>query len=239
MPVIWRPTAVGPAAVIAYLSAAMTDAEFDKALIGAAFARAAEVGWNRVSVPAVARTAGLDLAQARERFPARAAILLRFGRLADQAALTQAPAEGTVRDRLFYLLMQRIDVLQSHRAGVLALMRALPGRPPAVLLLACATRRSMRWLLGAAGVSTAGLRGELRVKGLCAVWLCAMRAWQRDETEDMSVTMAAVDTALQRAERLASWFGGGSARPRPAEPEDATAAPPDLPESPAPEAPVP
>lgn len=217
----------------------MTDVEFDKALIAAAFERAAEAGWDRVSVPAAARAAGLDLARARERFPARAAILLRLGRLADQAALAQAPAEGTVRDRLFYLLMQRIDVLQSYRPGVLALMRALPSRPPAVLLLACATRRSMRWLLGAAGVSTAGLRGELRVKGLCAVWMCAMRAWQRDETDDMSLTMAALDTALQRAERLASWFGGGSPPARPGEPEETTAIPPDLPESPAPETPAP
>ncbi len=217
----------------------MTDAEFDKALIAAAFARAAEAGWDRVSVPEVARAADLDLARARERFPARAAILLRLGRLADQAALAQAPAEGTVRDRLFYLLMQRIDVLQAHRAGVFALMRALPARPPAVLLLACATRRSMRWMLGAAGVSTAGLRGELRVKGLCAVWLCAMRAWQRDESEDMSGTMAAVDTALQRAERVASWLGGGSAHRAPAAENVAEQAPPDLPESPAPETPAP
>lgn len=99
----------------------------------------------------------------------------------------------------------------------------------------------MRWLLGAAGVSTAGLRGELRVKGLCAVWLCAMRAWQRDETDDMSVTMAALDTALQRAERLASWFGGGTPRTRRADEEAKPegAPPPDLPETPAPETPVP
>lgn len=219
----------------------MTDAEFDKALIAAAFARAAEAGWDRVSVPEAARAAGLDLAQARARFPARAAILLRLWRLADQAALAQAPTEGTVRDRLFYLLMQRIDVLQTYRAGILALMRGLPARPPAAILLACATRRSMRWLLGAAGVSTAGLRGELRVKGLCAVWLCAIRAWQRDETEDMSITMAAVDTALQRAERLAPWLGGGPARARPAEEEPAPkdTPPPDLPETPAPETPAP
>ncbi len=200
----------------------MTDAEFDKALIGAAFAQAGERGWDRVSVVRAARTAGLDLARARERFPGRASLLLRFGRLADQAALAQAPSEGTVRDRLFYLLMQRLDVMQEHRDGVLALMRRLPFDPPTALMLECATRRSMAWLLETAGVSTAGLRGRLRVHGLVGVWLLALRAWRADETEDMSATMSAVDTALQRADRLAACLGGsggGATRPESPAPE--------------------
>ncbi len=132
--------------------AAMDDAAFDNALIAAAFQLAAEQGWRRVSVVAAARAAGLPLARARERFPGRSAILLRFGRLADQAALAEAPSEGPVRDRLFDLLMRRIDALQTHRAGVLALLRALPAEPPTALLLALATRRSMRWMLAAAGI---------------------------------------------------------------------------------------
>ncbi len=185
----------------------MSDAEFDKALVGAAFALAEKDGWDAVSVAEAARSAGLDLARARVRFPSRAAILLRLGRLADQAALAQLPAEGTVRDRLFYLLMQRIDVLQEHRAGMLGLLRRLPFDPGTALLLDSATRRSMRWLLDAAGVPTAGLRGAVRVHGLYGVWLWAIRAWQRDETDDMSQTMSAVDVALRRAEQLAPWLG--------------------------------
>lgn len=215
----------------------MSDAEFDKALVGAAFALAGRSGWDAVSVAEAARSAGLDLVRARERFPGRAAILLRFGRLADQAALAQVPSEGSIRDRLFYLLMQRIDVMQEHRAGVLALLRRLPCHPATALLLDCATRRSMGWLLGAAGVSTAGLRGELRLRGLCGVWLWAMRAWQRDETEDMSTTMSAVDTALQRAGRLAAWLGD-AARPA-AEPAPAPEPEPPVPEAPPPPIPPP
>ena len=74
--------------------------------------------------------------------------------------------------------MRRIDALQVHRAGVLALLRALPADPPTALLLALATRRSMRWMLEAAGIPTRGIHGELRVKGLVAVWLWTIRAWR-------------------------------------------------------------
>ena len=210
----------------------MDDAAFDSALIAAAFQMAAGRGWARLSVAAAARDAGLPLARARERFPTRAAVLLRFGRLADQAALAEAPSDGPVRDKLFYLLMRRIDVLQAHRAGILALLRDLPGQPTIALLLAAANRRSMRWMLGAAGISTSGLGGDLRVKGLLAVWLWTIRAWRTDESTDLSATMSALDSALQRAERLAGWFGWRS-RPPPEAPAEVA-----VPEEPPPVAPA-
>jgi AcrR family transcriptional regulator len=193
----------------------MDDDAFDRALIAAAFQLAAEIGWRAATIPAAARAASLPLARARARFPSRAALLLRFGRLADQAALADVPADGAPRDRLFDLLMRRMDMLQSHRAGVLALLRALPAEPPTALLLMLATRRSMRWMLGAAGIQADGLRGELRLKGLVAVWLWTLRAWRSDDSEDMSATMAALDVALQRADQAAGWLGW---RPRPPEP---------------------
>lgn len=206
--------------------AAMDDAEFDRALIAAAFQVAAESGWRAVSVAAAARAGGLALSRARERFPGRAAILVRFGRMADQSALADAPADGPVRDRLFDLLMRRIDALQSHRAGLLALLRALPGEPPTALLLALATRRSMRWMLEASGVSAHGIRGEARVRGLMAVWLWTIRAWRTDESTDLSATMAALDVALRRAEQAAEWLGW-RARTAAAPPAPETPPPPE------------
>ena len=207
----------------------MDDAEFDRALIASGFRLAAEQGWRSVSIAAAARAADLPLARARARFPGRAALLLRFGRLADQAALADATSEGPARDRLFDLLMRRIDALQGHRAGVLALLRALPGEPPTALLLALATRRSMRWMLEAADIPARGARGELRVKGLLAVWLWTLRAWRADETEDLSTTMAALDAALRRAESAAGWLGWG-ARPADVPPPETTAPEPPPPE---------
>jgi ubiquinone biosynthesis protein COQ9 len=219
----------------------MTGSEFDTALVTAAFRLAAEDGWRKVSVASAARAAGLSLAEARGRFPSRAAILLRFGQLADQAALLDAPSRGPVRDRLFDLLMRRFDMLQAHRSGVQALLRSLPTDPPTALLLACETRRSMRWMLQGAGVSATGPRGGLQVRGLVAAWLWAVRAWDRDESEDLSGTMAAIDTALQRAEQISAWLHGprpAPAPPVPPPPSDATgAAEPDPYNQPSAEAP--
>jgi hypothetical protein len=214
----------------------MTDAEFDRALITAAFSIAAERGWRHLSVAEAARRAELPLARARVRFPVRGVVLLRFGSLADQAALADAPTEGPVRDRLFGMLMRRIDALQAQREGILALLRWLPTNPPAAALMAAANLRSMRWMLEGAGIEVSGPRGKLLARGLLAVWLATVRAWRSDTSEDLSGTMAALDRALRRAEQVAGWFCGRRAAepaappapPAPAEggpgaPEDAAA----------------
>ncbi len=200
----------------------MDDDAFDRALISAAFAQAAALGWRHLSIVGAARDSGLPLPRARARFPSRGALLLRFGRIADQAALAEATGEGTVRDQLFDLIMRRIDVLQAHRSGVLALFRALPCDPPTAVLLTCATKRSLRWMAQAAGVDLHGLRGELKLRGLLGVWLWTVRAWERDETTDLSATMAALDNALNRAEQAARWLH----RCRAAKPDAAAAPPP-------------
>jgi hypothetical protein len=185
----------------------MTDDEFDASLVSAAFAYGADEGWRKVSPAAAARRAGLDLSRTRYRFPGRVAVLQRFGALADAYALTGA-ADGTAKDRLFDLLLRRFDFLQTHRAGVIALLRYAPLDPGLGAWLLSETMRSMRWLLEGAGVSSRGVRGELRAQGLAAVWAWGLRAWLSDESEDLASTMAAVDVALSRADQIAARLGG-------------------------------
>jgi AcrR family transcriptional regulator len=200
----------------------MSQSDFDTALVTAAFRIAGERGWPSVTIAAAAREAGLSLAEARSRFPGRSALLLRFGRMIDRMALDDAAPECTVRERLFDLLMRRYDALQPHRAGVKSLMRALPTDPPHALLLHAATQFSMRWMLQAAGVTAIGLRGQLQAKGLTAIWYWGLRTWERDETEDLTATMATLDSALARADRMASWLHGRGTAPAPAPTEEAS-----------------
>lgn len=209
----------------------MDNAEFDSALVASAFSLAAERGWSGVSVAQAARDADLPLDRARRRFPARCVVLLRFGSLADQAALELAANEGSPRDRLFDMLMRRIDFLQRHRPGMLALLRHLPRDPPLALALAAASQCSMGWMLEGAGVSARGPHGQLRRKALLAVWLWTLRAWQRDDSEDLAATMAALDLALLRAEQAETWLSG---RQQAAAPESTPEAPFDEPPAPEP-----
>lgn len=197
----------------------MSDQDFEAALIDAAFALGAQAGWRHVSPAAAARHAGLDLVRARALFPCTGTILKKFGRLADAAALSHALQEGSVRDRLFDSLLRRFDFLQARRPGVLALMKALPSCPPLAVALAEMNIASMGWLLEGAGVDATGLTGVVKKRGLLAVWLYGLRAWAADESLDLTATMAAVDSALARAERFAARFSTEPAPKAAPEPE--------------------
>ena len=203
----------------------MIDTDFEKALVNAAFALGAEQGWRKVSVAAAARHAGLDLGQARSTFRCTGAILKKFGQMADAAVLTGGLTEGSVRDRLFDLLLRRFDYLQTQRAGVLALLKFLPACPPLALALGELDLVSMGWLLEGAGVDATGLRGALKKRGLLLIWAYGIQAWARDESNDLTATMAAVDKALARAEGVAARFGRTTVTTPPDSPSPETPSP--------------
>ncbi|GAN52837.1 TetR family transcriptional regulator [Tanticharoenia sakaeratensis] len=176
--------------------------DFDSTLLRAAMDQAANRGWRRLSLVDAARDAGLPPDAVRARFPMKTALLLRLGRMADESALRDDGSAGTLRERLFDLLMRRFDVLQHYREGVRAVLHALPYDPGLTAFLGLATLDTMRWMAEAAGVNTDGLGGIVRINALVGVWTHTLRAWERDDSPDLSATMAALDQALDRAERF-------------------------------------
>lgn len=186
-----------------------SDSDPSVVLVAACFAQIAARGWTGLSIARAARDSGIALDTARRSIPGRYALLAQFGELADFHTLKDAPTEGQPRDRLFDLTMRRIDFLQSHRSGVLALLQAVPFDPPAALIMSVATLRSMGWLLAAAGVEGMGVRGELQRAGMMAVWGWTVRTWQRDLSDDLAATMAVLDNTLRRAENVDGWLASG------------------------------
>ncbi|MFT8676158.1 MAG: TetR family transcriptional regulator [Acetobacter sp.] len=185
--------------------------DFDTALIASAMTLAEEKGWASVSVLDAARAAGLPLAEARQRFPFRVSVLLGLGRMADNAALSDDMISGSARERLFDLLMRRLDVFQQYRHGVRSVLRTLPLDPPMAILLGGATLESMRWMADAAGIGTPGLGGLARVNMVVGIWAHTLRAWDKDESPDMGSTMAALEQGLDKAARFGLFPAGQAA----------------------------
>lgn len=178
--------------------------------IAAALALAAEKGWSGISLADVAAAAGMKMSELYALYPSKQAILDGFSRRVDAEVLRSVDAEapeGEARERLFDVLMRRFDALEPNRDGLRAILRSCAVDPVALVCSAFALRRSMAAMLEAAGLSAAGLPGILRIKGLSAVYLLALRAWLGDETPDRAQTMAALDRGLRRAAGWASLLG--------------------------------
>lgn len=171
-------------------------------------------GWRDLSLADIAAEAGLDMATTHGIYPTKAAILLALARQSDHDILTSLaddPLEGGAKDRLFDLLMRRVDRLQQHRDAYLTLLRELPQTPFEATCLSRQVRRSMGLMLETAGISTSGLRGLVRVQGLVAIYLAGLHAWRRDDSEDLAKTMAEIDKRLGQAVRITEMF---AARPK-------------------------
>lgn len=168
-------------------------------------------GWSALTMRAVAAEAGITLAELRARFASPYEMLRAHAAAVDAAVIegTMEDDTSTARDRLFDVLMRRLDFLQPHRAGVVRFMRDLPRDPLLALWLASEQPRTMRWMLEAAGLEATGPKGAFRAHGLGVVWLATLRAWAKDESEDLSATMAALDRALDQADRAARSLGLG------------------------------
>jgi AcrR family transcriptional regulator len=114
-------------------------AETEADLLEQAFTLIAEQGWRDFSLTALAKRAGVPLSKVYAAFPTRAAVLPALGRRLDEAMLDLDPAEEfagmSPRERVFELVMRRLDAMAPFRAGLRALGRraatSTSWRPPA------------------------------------------------------------------------------------------------------------
>jgi AcrR family transcriptional regulator len=184
-------------------------ADSDARLVAGLWRVVARYGWDGLTMRRVSAASGVSLAELRGRIPTPSVLLALHGRVVDQQVLegTVADTGDTPRERLFDVLMRRIDAMQPHRRGILRLLDEALTDPVLALALAAGLPRSMAWMLEAAQIGTDGFSGALRANGLAAVWLYTVRAWAWDTSEDLGPTMAALDRALDRAEQAARTIG--------------------------------
>jgi len=188
-------------------------------LIDAALRLAALQGWSDTTMADVAEAAKVPLAETRRHFASKQALLAALFARIDAAMLEGLDAETTdepVRDRLFDVIMRRFDAMAPYKDGIRAIAREQVRDPAALFCLAAGPmRRSIDWMLAGARVRPWGPLQPLQRKGLGLIFLGALRAWFRDDSQDLSKTMAAVDRGLARADSVLRMLPVGAPRQTP------------------------
>ena len=154
---------------------------------------------------AIARRAGLSLADCRAAFPAVLAVLAAYTAEIDRRVLAGGDAETAEeppRERLFDLLMRRLEALTPHKRAIRSLAISAMRDPALAIVLNALTVGSMQWMLSAADINAAGPKGILRGQGLALLYASVMRTWLDDDDPGLARTMAALDRALARGARL-------------------------------------
>jgi AcrR family transcriptional regulator len=178
-------------------------------LIAAFLTLLAETSIDRIGLTEIAASAGVTLAQMRGEFGSPLAILAAYLKDIDRAVLAEDFSdmeEEPPRERLFDVLMRRLEKLAPHRQAIRSLMRSARGNPPLTLALNRLAVRSQKWMLAAAGAGGSGPRGALRAQGLAVLFNSVLRTWVRDDDPGLARTMAALDRALARGQRFAGFL---------------------------------
>jgi hypothetical protein len=168
----------------------------------------AEHAYEHIGFSDVATRAGVPLHRCRAEFDTLIDVLAAHLRVVDSAVLAGADADMAqepARERLFDVLMRRLEVLTPHKAAIRSLARSARCNPPLGLALNALAVRSQRWMLTAADIDNTGLRGAIRAQGLAYLYADVLRVWLKDEDPGLARTMAALDRQLARGAR---WVRG-------------------------------
>src|SRR5271169_1212154 len=174
-------------------------------IIAAFLALLAEKPIEQIGFAEIAKEAHVSLGQLRGEFASTLAIFAAHIKATDRAVLAadlSDMAEEPPRERLFDVLMRRLEVLAPHRQAVRSLLRSARRNPPLALALNGLAVRSQQWMLTAAGINASGPRGMIRAQGLAMLFASVLRTWIDDDDPGQARTMAALDRALGRGQRF-------------------------------------
>jgi AcrR family transcriptional regulator len=178
--------------------------------IDALMALLAEHPFEDIGLAEVAGRAGLKLSQLRAEFGSTLAIFAAHIKDIDRAVLSGGDTDMTEeppRERLFDVLMRRLEALAPYKEAVRSIMRSARRHPGLAFALNAMAVRSQQWMLEAAGINASGPRGALRAQGAALMFARVLSVWVNDESEGLDRAMAALDRGLASAERWDGFVG--------------------------------
>jgi AcrR family transcriptional regulator len=168
-----------------------------------------EKSLEQISLGDIARRAGVTLADMRNEFSSIIGILAAHMKDTDSKVLSSDLSDMTEegpREKLFDVLMRRLETLAPHKLAVRSLLRSAARNPGLAMALNGFAVRSLQFMLTAADIDTAGPRGMVRAQGLALLYSRVLSVWVDDEDPGLARTMAALDRELSRGARWNGFF---------------------------------
>lgn len=172
-------------------------------VVDALMSLAAEQPWNAFTLSDIAQQAEISLADLRDLFPSKGAILGAFVRRIDRIILDSPAADMAdqeARERVLDLMMRRLDALSPYRAALKSIHEAFSGDLAGMFALNQQGLNSWRYLLDSIGIGTEGPLGLMKIQGAILVFSRAFPVFLGEEDAGLPASMAALDRELKRGE---------------------------------------
>ncbi len=174
-------------------------------IIDALMTLAGDMRWDQITLSMITAKADVSLADLRDHYPSKGAILGGFSKRIDRIVL-----DGTgddmlgepARERVLDIMMRRLDALAPYKAGLKEIRNATRRDPLMLAALNQLALNSWRYMLAAADIETEDELGILRIQGAALVFVRTLDTWFDDEGEDLARTMAKLDKELGNGEKI-------------------------------------
>lgn len=181
-------------------------------VVDATMSLAARREFGDVTLSDIAREAELSLADLRDLFPSKGAILGGFYRRIDREVLDAFAVDSTsepARERLYAVLSRRLRALEPYREAIGSINRWAARDPLSASALNREIVNSMRYMLEAADVDSDGPVGALKLQGLALAWGRIINDWIEGDSHSALATLdrelAKGERWVDQAEDLARW----------------------------------
>ena len=106
------------------------------------------------------------------------------------------------KDMIFEILMMRFDLLQANRKAILSIFKSFRNNPKELVFMLPKLLISIETMLSCVKISSKGVVGKLKIKGILIIYLTTFLVWIGDETESLEKTMTFLDNSLDQIEKL-------------------------------------
>ncbi|MDX5593917.1 TetR family transcriptional regulator [Pseudovibrio sp. SPO723] len=162
-----------------------------------------EQSYASITYASIAEASDVGLDVLRASYDSKIDILGAFVSQIDQKVLAEADEdmeEEGARERLFDVLMTRLDFLAPHRAALRHLRDAVEASPGFGLEMQRTSAKSMEWMLAGAGIELHGLRKVGVTNALTVGFWRVLKVWLEEEDKRQPKTMAALDQMLREGQ---------------------------------------
>ena len=114
--------------------------------------------------------------------------------------------KSTYKDMIFETIMMRFDILQDHRKAIISIFKSFKSRPKDLLSFFPSLLNSIILMVNYTGISTKGILGQMKIKGVLIIYISTFFVWIKDETGSLDKTMISLDENLDRAGKILNFI---------------------------------
>jgi hypothetical protein len=106
------------------------------------------------------------------------------------------------KDMIFEILMMRFDIIQKYRKSIISIFNSFKTNPQDLFFLLPNIIESIVLMVNYTNISSKGVLGQLKIKGVLIIYIYSFFVWIKDETSSLEKTMISLDKNLDHAGKI-------------------------------------